>query len=126
MVKQKKEIRHGYLEENKTAAPTNVTYDTQKPFGQDNKSRVNFGRKHPAPRANNNPAPGQYETKVDKVKPSNKSYTISQIARNTHEHIARVKKGKSPSIGDYNVAKPFGSTTKNMTMGKKTQEKKKD
>ena len=57
MNKQKKEIRHGYLEENKTAAPNHVTYDTQKPFGQI-KSKINFGSKHPATKANNNPAPG--------------------------------------------------------------------
>ena len=45
------------------------------------------------------------------------------MARNTGEHYVRVKNGKSPSIGDYDVAKPFGSNAKNMTFGLKVKEK---
>ena len=41
------------------------------------------------------------------------------MARNTGEHYVRVKKGKSPSIGEYNVTKTFGSNGKNFTFGRK-------
>lgn len=64
MSKQKTEIRHGYLEEKKTAAPA-VLYNPHKPFGQDAKSKISFGKKLPEPKNDNNPAPGHYESKMD-------------------------------------------------------------
>ena len=65
MNKQKKEVRHGYLEENKTAAPNKISYDAHKPFGHNVKNKADFGKKHPKQKIDNNPAPGQYESKID-------------------------------------------------------------
>lgn len=91
MQKQMGEVRHGFLETGKSAAPSKL-YDTLRPFGKDTNCRVNFnhGCKFPKEKVNTNPAPGQYDhSKLDQIKPAQKPFTISRMARDTGEHYQK-------------------------------------
>ena len=117
MDKSRMEDRSNFLETSRTEAP-DVTYNPSKPFGSEIKNKMHFGQRRES-KLYDSPAPGQYECVEQLVRKRSKNCFISKTARQTDEHIVGRQKGKTPTMVDYNLMKPFGFNNKTMTLGGK-------
>lgn len=122
MDKERKENRCNFFEGMQQDTP-DVTYDSTLPFGAQITNKMQFGQRRPSKIANG-PAPGQYEPSQRLTRRRSQNHSIGKAPRATDQHIVPRGKGKTPSMGDYNVMKPFGAECKKMSIGLKYRDAK--
>jgi len=91
-------------------------YDHQTPFGKENKSRMTMGSPYKW-KANDNPAPGQYDANSSMTKSQSQAFSIPKTDM---KYRGRLEKGShldsptrnNPTALDYDHLTPFGSEIK--------------
>ena len=96
------------------------THTPHKEFGQELKTKINFGSKYKW-KPDTNPPPGLYD--IDRafniIKPNSKSGRSLGRDRSRRSDFTKLNVQDNPSGGQYSVTKPFGSGVNRITIGGK-------